>query len=260
MKITRDNIIDLILNAETRRKLWQAIAEERNIKLHTINSVFDAIYDLDFITDEEFIQIKNILLNEGEIGEDILDCFVSSKYFPEQLLYELLDKNKCISALCHKREQIDLLLKLIEKYDDCSEAIITIGIHYYNSKNISKSTFNNFILKYKQHSWLLSSLTNQLNETNPKTKHIINLLQTDEFEKKNIEKYLERSTATNLLTTKDVEFIVEKFNTNNPMFWHSIFQNPNTLIYILQKLSAITEIKHSKKIRSNSLANLNNRA
>ena len=162
MEITSVNIVRLILDDSTREDLFKAIGEslvedialENNkepiiskVGMFHETSLHDAIRNIESIAESDMIRIKDILLNEGYRGESILEDFVFRNDFPKSLLYELLDLDKCLMALCHRREPIDFLLKLIEKHDNASEAIITVGRYYSFQEDISVSQFISYVDK-----------------------------------------------------------------------------------------------------------------
>lgn len=238
MNITHKNIIGLILDPESRADLFKAIALESDNSLNIRNTIADAIDNLKAMDESQMIQIANILLEEGNTGEEILSDFVSNKYFPEQLLYELSDKNKCLLALCHKREPIDLLLKSIKKHNDCTEAIVTIG-KYYRSPEISIFHFADYIDKYKVKYWLLSNLIHNLDLENPKTKIFINILETSEYRVELGKLCFDLLKAKELAVTEDIVLIEKMVATNNPKFLRAISRNPHTPIDILKKFSII---------------------
>ena len=202
------------------------------------------------------LHIKDVLLKEGNKGESILSDFVSNKHFPEQLLYKLLDEDKCISALCHKRKPIDLLLKLIEKQDNCHEAVITIGKHYYRSPEVSSSKFADYVEKYKANYWLFSSLIHILELENPKTDIFTGILKTSKHKAELAELCYDFLKAQELAVTEDISIIVEMAATNNPRFLKAISRNYHTPKDVLKKLSVIKEAKYAKTIRHNSINNL----
>ena len=258
MNITHENIIELILDSESRSDLFKAIALQNDNSLSIENAVSNAILNLKAIDESQIIQIKDILLEEGNIGERILSNFVSERHFPEQLLYELLDKNKCISALCHKREPIDFLLKLIEN-DDCSEAVITIGKHYYRSPDVSNSDFADYIEKYKAKYLLLSSLIHILDLKNQKTDIFIDILKTSNYKNELTKLCSDLIAEKKLAVTEDIAWINETASTGNPRFLRAISRNYHTPTSILQKLSTVEKIKYAKAIRHNAINNLRNR-
>ena len=256
MNITHDNIVNLILDPESRYDLFKAISLENNNSLNIRNAIADAIYNLKAIDESQMVQIQNILLPEGIRGEKILSDFVSNKYFPKRLLYELLDENKCISALCHKREPIYLLLKLIKKYDNCSEAIITIGKHYYLSPEVSSSKFADYVEKYKEKDGLLSSLIHILELENPKTEIFTSILKTGNQKYELIKLCFDLLKAKELTISEDIEFITKMAATNNPRFLRAISCNHHTPKDILMRLSVSKNIKYAKEIRHNSISNI----
>lgn len=260
MEITSSNIIRLILNDSTRENLFKAIALEDGNEPIISNRVSDAVRSLESIAESDIVQIKYILLNEGYKGERILEDFVFHPDFPESLLYELLDLDKCLMALCHRRQPINFLLKLIEKHDDAWEAIITVGQHYYFQADISVSQFINYINNYKYSSWLLSNLFHCLDRDNPKTQHYLDFIATTEYGIELLQKQqareLEREFLTELETTIDLEFIEEKAATKNPKFLKAIAGNNCTPIELLTELSTIKEVKYARQIRINALETL----
>ncbi len=66
MNITHNNIIALILDAESRANLFKAIDSEKGREVKTINAIANAIHSLDFISESEMIRVKNILLCREE--------------------------------------------------------------------------------------------------------------------------------------------------------------------------------------------------
>lgn len=260
MEITSSNIVRLILDNSTRDNLFKAIALEEGNKPIIINRVSSAIRSLESIAESDIVRIKDILLNEGYKGESILEDFVFHPDFPEYLLYELLDSDKCLTALCHLGQPINFLLKLIEKHDDAGEAIITVGQYYYFQADISVSQFINYIDKYKYSSWLLSNLFHCLDDENPKTQHYLDFIATTEYGAELLQKQrdreLERKFLTELETTIDVEFIKEKATTKNPKFLRAIACNDCTPIELLTELSTMKEVKYARQIRINALETL----
>ncbi len=259
MKITHNNIIALILDDESRSVLFREIASQDGNELKTINAISDAIDNLKAIDKSEMIRIKNILLDEGSEGEYILDNFVSHKDFPETLLYELLNENKCISALSHRKQPINFLIDLIAKHDGCLEAIITVGRYYYLSESISVSKFVKHINRYQYSSWLLSSLINILDKDNPKTQPFLDLIATIESGSELIQQYFDLVMERELINTTDISLIIEKAAEKNHRFLKAISQNSCTPLDILIELSTIQDIKYAKKIRINSQETLKNK-
>lgn len=260
MEITSSNIVRLILDNFTRENLFKAIALENGNKPIIINQVSDAIRSLESIAESDIVRIEHILLNEGYEGERILEDFVSHQDFPESLLYELLDLDKCLMALCHRRQPINFLLKLIEKHDDAWEAIITVGQYYYFQADISVSQFINYIDKYKYSSWLLSNLFHCLDGENPKTQHYLDFIATTEYGAELLQKQraleLEREFLTELETTTNIKFIKEKATTKNSEILRAIACNNCTPIELLTELSTMKEVKYARQIRINALETL----
>lgn len=260
MEISSSNIVQLILDDSTRENLFKAIALEDGSEPIISNRISNAIRSLKSIAESDIVRIKYLLLNEGYKGESILEYFVSHQDFPESLLYELLDLDKCLMALCHRKQPIIFLLKLIEKHDDASEAIITVGQYYYFQADISVSQFINYIDKYKYSSWLLSNLFHCLDGENPKTQNYLNFIATIEYEAKLLQKQrnreLEREFLTELENTTDIKFIEEKAATKNYKFFRAISCNDCTPIELLTELSTIKEVKYAKQIRINALETL----
>ena len=195
-------------------------------------------------------------IRDSDKGESILENFVSHQDFPESLLYELLDLDKCLMALCHRRQPINFLLKLIEKHDDAWEAIITVGQYYYFQADISVSQFINYIDKYKYSSWLLSNLFHCLDNENPKTQHYLDFIDTTEYGVGLLQKQREREFLTELETTTDIEFIKEKAATKNPKFFRAIACNDCTPIKLLTELSTMKEVKYARQIKIDALETL----
>ena len=262
MEIISSNIVSLILDDSTRESLFKAIALEDGNEPIISNRISDAIRSKRLIAESDIVRIQDILLNEGYKGESILEDFVAHKDFPESLLYELLDLDKCLMALCHRRQPINFLLKLIKKHDDASEAIITVGQYYYSQADISVSQFINYIDKYKYSYWLLSNLHHCLDDENPKTQHYLDFIATTEYGVGLLQKQrdhevprlwrdreLEREFLTELETTTDIEYIKEQAATKNPKFLKAIACNNCTPIELLTELSTIKEVKYARQIR-----------
>ena len=253
MNITSENIIALLLEDSSRAEIYKAIASEKEIR--TIDIVSDAIQHSSF-SEVEIEKLKKNLLQEGDIGEEIFLCFISHEDFPKRLLYKLLSENKYLNSLIHRREPIDFLLKLIETNNDCIEAIITVGRHYYLSQYISSNEFADYVKKYQHHDWLLSSLTHILDRENPKTEPFLEILKATESGHELREKYFERMIKRELSTTTDIQLIEEKFATNNHKYLQAIAKNPYTPVKILKKLTNLRGMKYSKYIRLDAQENL----
>ena len=73
MNITHKNIIGLILDPESRADLFKAIALESDNSLNIRNTIADAIDNLKAMDESQMIQIANILLEEGNTGEELVD-------------------------------------------------------------------------------------------------------------------------------------------------------------------------------------------
>ncbi len=244
--VTKDNFISLLLDKENCDSILKRYESEQGGKLPFRNHIKNLSTEvrLDF---ETATLLKNKLLTKGKIGENIFEELIFNPTFPEKLLYQLLEENKFILSLAHRKGPIDFLLKIARIEGSPSEALLTIGHHYYDSEKISVQQFKSFLDEFSSREELFISLAYYIKEKNEK-QEIFSLFIKDNIEIRNI---LEVSIITKeLLHTSDQDFISEKFKQGFPKYFVSIAKNIHTPIELLEKLMEVKQIKYASIIRS----------
>lgn len=239
MYITKENIVSLLLDFNQRKFILSKFIEEsENCNFSLIKQITVAAREASF-TSDDIIQLKNILFQEGGIGEDIFEKFIFNSEFPEKLLYELYNQDKFICTLAHRQGPIDLLLKIGREKAGYDEAILTVGHYYFDSEDISNEQFSQFLLEFINNHWLLSSLAHKAAYVNMciKTSIFLEVLEHSKHNNKIRDLYHVLKTEKDLSNTTDVSFIKESFQKRNPLFLRAISCNPKTPENILLYLS-----------------------
>jgi hypothetical protein len=144
-EITAESVVAIILDADRRAALLEALANEHGWHLPLHNRLWEAAECV--ATAEELRAITEILRAEPA-GEESLGYFVFHPEMPHKLLHELLDAGLCLTELGHRSGPRDLLETLASRHRS-SEAITTLALDYYAGPETSDDEFAAFVREYR---------------------------------------------------------------------------------------------------------------
>lgn len=254
-KITTQNLVSLLLEEASRKRILKKYQSESGTKLVFSNHLSEVAARVE-LSLEEAKGIKKILLSAEDTGRQILEGFIAQPNFPVSILFELLDEKECLSALAHKAGPIDLLLKIARTTEGYEEALLTIGKHYYSNNEISFEEFQAFLEEFGHSEWLLTALAHTVRGNNRKAasfrKFIDNKPNNDAIKAL----YQELLMEQELLSTEDKNLIKAKHKSKNPKFLRAIAQNTATPLKILLSLKKATRMKYAGSIRTHAVETL----
>ncbi len=248
IKITENNIVDYLLDKEMCRRIVENYENDTGSHLTFRNEINEASTKA-LLPLNQIVSIKTALLKYKDIGKEIFEGFIFNSNFPHEVLFELLEEGRFIHALAHRSEPIDLLLKIARRKDSPSEALLTAGQCYYDAPKISSAVFKSFLEEFSKEEELFVSLAHYIKKRNAKT---IIFEEAIKDAKKMVILHEEVLVAQELLISREIPFIVEKYKMQIPRFLRSISKNKYTPIKILENLAVVSNIKYATDIRQSA--------
>jgi hypothetical protein len=254
-KITTQNLLSLLLEEASRKRIFKKYQAENDKQLYFSNLLTEVAEKIE-LSLEEAQALKKILLDNGEVGREILEKFIAQANFPVAILFELYEEKECLTALAHKAGPIDLLLKIARTTEGQEEALLTIGKEYYKDNEISAEEFQAFLEEFGRSEWLLTALVHTIRGNNKKARLFKQFIDhnVDNYELQDL--YQELQMEQELLLTEDKSLIKTKHKTKNPRFLRSIAQNTATPIKILLSLKKVNRVKYAGSIRNYAVETL----
>jgi hypothetical protein len=254
-KITTENLLSLLLEEASRKRIFKKYQAESGTHLIFVNHLYEVASRIE-LSLEEAQALKKILLDAGDTGRRIFKNFIAQANFPAPILFELYEEKECMTALAHKRGPIDLLLKIARTTEGHEEALLTIGKDYYQDDAISAEDFQAFLEEFGRSEWLLSALVHTVRDNNKKARVFKKFIDNsvDNYELQDLHEELQMEQE--LLLTEDKNLIKTKHKTKNPRFLRSIAQNTATPLKILLSLKKVNRLKYAGSIRNYAVETL----
>jgi hypothetical protein len=251
MEISKDNLLQILLNDELRKELISLLIEDHH-ELKLLNHIVDIAESIEY-DENTFRSIFKILECEGNEGSDLINAFVINPLFPEDILFRLFEQDKYICSMAHRRGPINLLLKIAREKNGWSEAILSCGYYYYEQDSISIEQFENFMNEFISCYSLLYQFTYKAAFIhNVKNNSIMKIIEKSNYSVELHELYCELKNSIELKTTHNVKFIQEMYVTNNCRYMSAMSINVNCPLDILECLRKIKGVKNAKEIRFNA--------
>ena len=258
MKITKENIVETLLDSVSRQELLQQIKREEGYFPETLNILEEIIPESKFNSDQ-FKKIEEGLLDKGEVENTVYSCFIFNDSFPEQRCEELFEKKCFLEELSYRESPIELLMKIFEYDNEYIEAGITVAKFHISSPYIGLEEFGLFLRKHLNNPDILKAIAYNIKVKDKKSDLFLdNIKDSEHFEEVHFI-CEEQLLVDTLKLTEDLVLLEESFDSKNPSFLKSIAQNPNASDEHLLELSGIKGIKFASEIRSLALNNLRNR-
>lgn len=254
-KITTQNLLPLLLEEASRKRIFKKYQTESNKRLFFMNHLADTAMKIE-LSLEEAQALKKVLLNAGDTGRDILGNFIAQTNFPVSILFDLYEEKECLTALAHKAGPIDLLLKIARTTKGHEEALLTVGKHYYHNNDISSNEFQAFLEEFGQSEWLLTALIHTIRSDNKKALIFKTFVENSPNNYELIELYEELQMEQELLSTTDKNLLKTKHKSKNPRFLRAIAQNTATPLKVLLSLKKANRVKYAGSIRSYAIETL----
>ena len=169
MKITKENLLKIVLNQESREALLQDLEKESGTNLPIRNAISNAAPNVKF-NENEISDLMDILLHSTWDEEIIFENFIFNPDFPEPMLHQLYEADKFVTALAHRTGPIDLLLKIARNKSDHEEALLTLGQIYFRSPEITPNEFKEFLIEFKNNQYLFVTLDKENHGDNEKSR------------------------------------------------------------------------------------------
>lgn len=254
-KITSQNLLPLLLEEASRKRIFKKYQTENNKQLFFVNHLSDIAAEIELSLEEAQL-LKKVLLKAGDTGRAILQHFIAQVNFPVPILFELLAEEECLTALAHRTGPIDLLLQIAQTTEGHEEAILTVGKYYYSNKEISLEEFQAFLEEFGRSEWLLKALLHSIHHNNEKATIFKAFVEncSNNYELKEL--YEELQMEQELLVTTDKNLLKTKHKTKNPKFLRAIAQNTATPLKVLLSLKKINRVKYAGSIRNYAVETL----
>jgi hypothetical protein len=165
LQLTEKPLIEILLDANLRQALADAILAEHGSHL----SINNHYYDLALHCEATAEQLREVIHHLQELDDSpsnrLLDPLIFHPNMPDDLLLELSEQERFIMPLGHRRGPQWLLEKLAKEHR-YSEAITTLALYYYGMDSYSSDEFKAFITQYLDNHMLRSNLKHdrRLNE------------------------------------------------------------------------------------------------
>lgn len=153
-QITTASIAALVLDADTRRALLHALAEEQGGVL-PLHHAFEQAARTAEATPEMLRRIVELLVEEGDA--EWASEFVAHRDMPEDVLLSLCDRGLCIEALGHLRGPRSVIEHVVARHR-YPEAILTLALDLYRDAEVSLEDFTAHVEAHADVTWMLRAL------------------------------------------------------------------------------------------------------
>jgi hypothetical protein len=136
--------MDRLLDAEERATLLPDVAGDRTLAL--LNRL-EQLLPRCHATTEQIVRLIGELPVSG-VQDQLFETLLDHPAMPEALLFELLEQERFITALGHRRGPQLLLEHLVKRFA-YPEAIATLALHYYGRDDHPIESFVAFVRRHR---------------------------------------------------------------------------------------------------------------
>ena len=200
--------------------------------------------------------IRNV--RPGPRHDEQLCWFLAHPFAPESVLLDFCDRGEFLTELGHRKGPLSLLERLAERGQ--REAILSLGLAYYQDPAHDRETFEGFLGRYGKDTWLLETLARAQTVSEEKKAALTVYVNSTGVFREPFEE-IERSTRLASLAAEvtDPEALQQLHASGDPNVLRQIAANPATPEELLRQLADLKGIKHAVEIRTLARGNLSRR-